>query len=625
MKRFVSGMICATVMTTVASVFPSTVYAQESEGNYPVFYLRGSDSSLGWSNTNMAFTRDNDNYSIHVDRLDGEFKISNDDWTINYGSDTGSVLEITTPVIVTGMGNGQNFKCSNLTDVKISFKYNPDSRSTAKIFFSINGVDPKEPSPADQASGTLPILYINFYNEDGSYNNEVISKDLSHKNYFAGEYWLDVNDCQWLIDLGATSVGSKEAPLPLEMKARGNYTRKAFSKKPFKLKLAAKQSLLGLSKSKHFAILAHADDFFGYMRNFTGFNLGRRIGLPWTPWQQPVEVIINGDYRGLYFLTESIRVEKDRVNINELDDNATDPALVSGGYLIELDNYDEENQIRMEEKGQAPGIKDALRITFDTPELYSDIQRKFVGDQFTAMNDAIGANSDVLWSYMDMDDAARYYIVEEIISHTESYHGSTYMFRDRGENQKWHFSPLWDCGNAFMGRTDDYFTRDGMFGNTWIASMRMNNKFMDKVKETWKWFMSNKFIGFYEELEAYANHLKAAANADYARWNGKPLPNFDSPQSVVDNRDMDARLSSVKNHLQAKTSWLRNQWGDHTTELFAEPERDTTLAAPLPEYITTGVSEIEGAIAEGYELEIYTLQGMKVSAVESGNIYIVRN
>ncbi len=115
--------------------------------------------------------------------------------------------------------------------------------------------------------------------------------------------------------------------------------------------MGAKQKLLGLTKSKHFALLAHADDNQGYLRNFVGFNLGMRIGLPWTPWMQPCEVIINGDYRGLYFLTESIRVDGDRVNIEELDDNVSDPALISGGYIVELDNYDEENQIRMDEKG----------------------------------------------------------------------------------------------------------------------------------------------------------------------------------------------------------------------------------------------------------------------------------
>lgn len=311
-----------------------------------------------------------------------------------------------------------------------------------------NNGDNDNSSIEDKISGTLPVLYINVYTDEAhsAFNNEVISKDLDHKNYFSfAEYWLDLNGCDWMAAEGAKSIGSQEEPLPLEIKARGNWTRRGFAKKPFKLKLGKKQSMLGLTKSKHFAILAHADDQRGYLKNYVGFNLGQRIGLPWTPSQQPVEVVINGDYRGLYFLTESIRIEEDRVNITELDDNVSDPSLISGGYLVELDNYDEDNQIRLDEKTCVEGYKlDKLRITFDTPEEYSELQKRFVTDQFTAMNDAVGENSDDLWSYLDLDDAARYYLVEEIVSHTESYHGSTYLFRDSGEGEKWHFSPLWD-------------------------------------------------------------------------------------------------------------------------------------------------------------------------------------
>lgn len=623
MKRFFSSLMCAAFLTGAFVSMPSMVQAAENNADYPSLYIRGECTGWGVRNE-YKFSRENNVYSIHLDHLDGMFKISDADWGIEYGASGEQEIEITEPCYLAGVKKGPNYIAHNLENVDISFVYSSQDPRHTTFSFTINGVAPTRPIDPDPVgmSGTLPVLYINVYDEAGNLNNEIISKDLAHKNYFTGEYWLDVNGCEWLEALGAASVGSKEEPLPLEIKARGNWTRKGFSKKPFKLKLGKKQSLLGLSKSKHFAILAHADDTYGYMRNFTGFNLGRRIGLPWTPWQQPVEVVINGDYRGLYFLTESIRVEPDRVNIQELDDNVTDTSLISGGYLIELDNYDEENQIRMEEKGQAPGFKDVLRITFDTPELYSDIQRQFITEQFTAMNNAIGANSNDLWKYMDLDDAARYYIVEEIISHTEAYHGSTYMFRDRGENQKWHFSPLWDCGNAFNGSTDNYFSEGAPFGNTWIASMRMNQKFMDKVKETWKWFMSNKYNGIEDELTEYCNHLKAAAQADYNRWHDQPVP--DGGQSVVDNRDMDQRLSEVKYKLQAKTNWLRQVFGQHDNGYFAEPERDNTEAAPLPEYITTDISEILNAMEEGKKMELYNLQGMKVEKPEAGNLYIVR-
>lgn len=610
----------AFVFLMAFALLPS-LKASASEGSIPELYLRGEMN--GWNCQNeYKFEYRNSVYSLHLNSLDGEFKISDANWGVEYGAMPGTDPHINGSEKKEGAFAGGNFTAHGLNDVTIEFTYNPASTRYTTITFTVSGQEPVEPDPVDMTSGTLPVLHINVYDADGYLDNEIISKDLDHKNYFSGVYWLDLNGCKWLEELGAASVGSEEEPLPLEIKARGNWTRIGFSKKPFKLKLGKKQSLLGLTKSKHFAILAHADDNFGYMRNFTGFNLGKRIGLPWTPWQQPVEVVINGDYRGLYFLTESIRVEEDRVNITELGDNVNDPALVTGGYLVELDNYDEENQIRMEEKGQAYGFKDLLRITFDTPEEYSDLQRMFVTDQFSAMNDAVGNNSDDLWKYMDLDDAARYYVVEEIISHYEAYHGSTYLFRDRGEGQKWHFSPLWDCGNAFNGATDNFFTVDAPFGNTWIASMRMNNKFMDKVRETWKWFMSQKYDGIENDLNEYAERLKAAAQADYNRWNGQPTPY--NGQSVVDNRDMDSRLNDVKNKLRAKTEWMARQFGDYTNGYFAEPERDTTPAAELPYYVTTDISEIQAAMAEDDATEIYTLQGVKVANPEAGNIYVVR-
>ena len=481
---------------------------------------------------------------------------------------------------------------------------------------------------SQQISGTLPVLYINVYKADGTLDNEVTDRNLGHKNYFPGRYWLDLNGCQWLADRGAESIGSESEPLPLEIKARGNYTRQAFAKKPFKLKLGSKQKLLGLSQSKHFALLAHADDNFGYLRNFTGFNLGRRIGLPWTPDQQPVEVVINGDYRGLYFLTESIRIEKDRIDIAELDDNVSDPELVSGGYLVELDNYDEDNQIRMDEKScVANQWLDRLRVTWDTPEKYSELQRRFVTDQLTAMNDFVGANSDQLWSYMDLDDAARYYVVEEIMSHTESYHGSTYLFRDRGEGQKWHFSPLWDFGNGFNGSTDRFLYDCDPFGNTWIPSMRANATFNDKVRDTWMWFMNTGYKGIIEDIDTYVTHIAEAAKADRRRWKDAPRPDYNGAQDVADNSDMASRRDKAVNHLNAKVEWLKSQFGDFTSvSKPSEPARDTTPAAPLPDYAKGDGSSILLPVTDPDDdtpATFYNLQGIRVDSPRKGSVYIM--
>ena len=573
MKKFIFSFLL------VAASLPGA--AQE----YPNIFIKGDLN--GWAtNPQHQMVREGNIYSIHLDKLDGEFKLANEDWkTVDFGAN----VTITPHSKTELKKGGGNIIAHDLTDVTLSIVYVPgDTRTTLYVDLKPDPLPQPTPQPTvDGVSGSLPVLYINVYTDEthSELNNEIISKDLDHKNYFKfAEYRLDTNGCEWLKELGAVDLGSEQEMLPLQIKARGNWTRKGFSKKPFKLKLDKKASMLGMSKSKHYAILAHADDDTGYLKNFTGFNLGKRIGLPWTPSMQPVEVVINGDYRGLYFLTESIRVEPERVNIKELADNESDGTLASGGYLVELDNYDEENQIRMPEKTytQVPFV-DVLRVTFDTPEEYSDIQRRFIQEQFSDMNNAVGDNSDRLWSMMDLDDAARYYIVEEIISHYEAYHGSTYLFRDYGDDQKWHFSPLWDCGNAFRAPTNDFFYNHGPFGNTWIPSMRCNEKFNRKVEETWKWFMSNNFDGLFEDIDAFAAHVKAAAQADKKRWENQPAP--DGGQPVADNTDMEGKASFVKNHLSKKIVWLSTQFGDYESQSYPEPERDLTPAMPLPEYV----------------------------------------
>lgn len=488
------------------------------------------------------------------------------------------------------------------------------------VALSAKGAPVPTPGPADPTSGTLPVMYITVYDDNGQPTDELTDYELSHKNYFKATYWLDLNGCEWIAAEGAATIGSADAPLDMQIKARGNYTRTGFSKKPFKIKLDKKQTLLGLSKSKHFALMAHADDSYASLRNFAGFTLGARIGLPWTPSQQPVEVVINGDYRGLYFLTESIRIDSDRIDIREGNDNETEAEYISGGYLVELDNYPEapESQIVMAEKSCVEGhYLDALRITFDTPEVYSELQRRFVTEQFTAMNDAVGECSDDLWRYLDLDDAARYYMVRELVSDVESFHGSTYLFRDHGEGRKWHLSPLWDMGNAFNGPTDGYFYNHDPFGNTWIPSMCANPTFMSKVRDTWMWFMTNGLDDLAEVTETYVNHIAAAQALDQERWTSADIPR---PSVRVGNPA--AARQKVLDHIAAKARWLATQWGAYAgLAPVDEPRRDTTEAAPLPEYARTGVESVtvdRPCMPDTY----YNLLGQPVAHPAKGALYV---
>lgn len=411
--------------------------------------------------------------------------------------------------------------------------------------------------PEASYSQTLPILHIKVLGED-SLRNNILARNLQHKEYFSAVYWIESNDA-------SQCVGTESEPLPLEIRARGNFTRLAYAKKPYKIKLEKKQGLFGLDKGKHFALLPHADDYHSYLRNFVAFNLGKRINLPWTPSQEPIELVINGDYRGLYFLTESVRVGKNRINITELADGETDPGLITGGYLVEIDNYKEGDYLSLKEKSYVDGkLNRALYVTPKSPEKYSSTQREFVKKQFQTMNDAVGECSDTLWHYMDIRDAALYYIVMEIIGHTEAYCGSTFLFRDRGYREKWHFSPIWDCGHAFEGPADNYFFSSHSFGNHWIESICMNRRFRSKVEEMWVWFMSTRFDGLYDDIDDYIARISAASIADRKRWAGVPAPDGYEAYSIADNSDISRGRNQAVNYIRQKIEWMKTQYGDYT-------------------------------------------------------------
>lgn len=568
----------------------------DNVSDWPDFWLRiGGNGSPA-----VQFSRKGNEYSADLNSsrlgdIGNWFKISTTDneWSVNYGIGGPLPDELPCAVNTEFQGMDNNFINKGWGDFTIRFRYNPyDKYDCPVVYFLPQGYTGDLPQvTVTGLSGTLPVLYINVYtggenDPKTTLDNEIIDPNLRHKNYFYNaEYWLDMNGVDWME--GAENLGSAENPLPLDIKGRGNWTLRGFVKKPYKLKLGKKARMLGLSNSKHFAILAHADDNAGYLRNYVGFNLGKRAGLPWTPSQQPVEVVINGNYRGLYFLTESIRVESDRIDIEELDDNVDDMAYVTGGYVMEFDNY-ADDAVWSATGGNAvwhDGHNFPVYLTPDTPEAYSAPQQEFVSSQFDRMNSLVGNHNPELWSYLDIDDAVRYYMVEEIISHYEAYHGSTYLFRDRGEARKWHFSPLWDCGHAFEGGTSNFFYESPLsMGNTWICCLKDTPGFESRLKETWLWFMSSAATGLMSDIDTYCGHIAEAAKADRERWKNAGRPQYTDgweAWEVQDNSDIEARKNQVLSQLNAKLAWLRGQWGDYTAGSWPEPERDTTPAAAL--------------------------------------------
>lgn len=401
-------------------------------------------------------------------------------------------------------------------------------------------------------SGTLPVLYIQTENKA-----PITSKDY----YLNATYYLDAIGLE-----GYESIGSASAPLTMEIKGRGNYSWTGFDKKPYRIKLADKQPLLGMKKSKHFALLAHADDSNdrkGFMRNAVGFELSRMIGMTYTPDARPLEVVLNGDYIGLYFLTEHIRVDKDRVNIVEQEDEETDNEKITGGWLVEIDNYDDDPHITIKEGG-----KTTMWITYKTPEVLSPQQEQYLTEQIKLIDNLVygDKNSDELWNYLDMDALAKFYIVQELTDNYESFHGSCYLHKELGENEKWYFGPVWDFGSSFNRDKSQYMYQGDVWHNHWIPEICKFPAFMNRVKEIWNEFYNGDYNNIYNFIDTHENLIAQAAVKDKERWS-----QYHGSQTIG------TYIERTTNVLRKNAEWLNDQWKEGSGSNGNDNEPDTVI------------------------------------------------
>ena len=412
---------------------------------------------------------------------------------------------------------------------------------------------PEPPTPIDSAvietgefSGTLPVLFINT--EDSC----VID---SKEDYVNAQWWLDNQG-----DEHFESIGSRKKPLAMQIKGHGNATWVYLEKKPYRLKFNEKHMVLGMPSSRHWVLMANAEYWMGQMNDALPFEIGRRMGMAWNPRMQPVEVVLNGDYIGSYFLTEKIRVAKHRVNIDEQNDYETEPELITGGWLLEIDNYIEPNNITFIEGNGMP-----FWVTPHSPKHLSDEQREYITRFLTEANDAIYCSdkSSTKWEeYIDIDALAVFYIVQEAVDNPEAFSGSCYMYKQRGDSTKLIFGPLWDCGSSFHRFGSTYQFDDFIYENMpsycrsrWIAEIAKFPRFQERVKHYWQKFYTEVYPAMDDFMEEFTAKIEEAGNCDHRRW----------PQYSSDN--ITARMRSfAKPSFHMKVEWLQTQW--NTRQLF---------------------------------------------------------
>lgn len=219
-------------------------------------------------------------------------------------------------------------------------------------------------------------------------------------------------------------------------------------------------SLLGLPAHSKWVLLAPYNDV-SMMRDPLAFQLWRDMGH-WGPRTVMCELMMDGEYRGIYILAEAIKRGEERVPISKLKKSDVSGRELTGGYMLRIDAYDE-NDVTFESK--IPGIGDGIMNSQITWSIIYPKKDNLQPEQLAYIQNYVDTVEQVIQSdyfadpkkgyarYIDVPSFVDYFIHSELSLNADGYKRSAYFYKEKlhadGSGGKLCAGPVWDYNLAY--------------------------------------------------------------------------------------------------------------------------------------------------------------------------------
>ncbi len=340
----------------------------------------------------------------------------------------------------------------------------------------------------ESVSPVIPHLHINIANKE-----EVASKDV----YLTAS--LSVEGNKEFPDLASTAT---------KIKGRGNSTW-TFPKKSYRLKLDAAASVLGLPSGKSWVLLANWQDYT-LMTNAVAMKAAQQLNMPFTNTVVPVDLTINGTYRGSYVLTQQVETGQNRIDVG------------ANGTLLEMDDlYDDAYKFK------SAGLQ--LPVMFKTPSTPTADQFAGTKAEFEQLESLLlkGSYSETD-NLIDKQQVANYLLVNALVGNYEINHPKS-VFMHKVPGSKFVVGPVWDFdwGFGYDETTQRYFSfsndpllisGDDRLGGRFFNALMSDPEIKTLFKQGWKDYKAQQFDALLSYVEQYAARIRESQKKDFEIW-----------------------------------------------------------------------------------------------------------
>ena len=442
---------------------------------------------------------------------------------------------------------------TDFSSLQVDFDTNAgEIRSGDRVLAKSNsGIDLTQPLPVRLTKGKTTQEFFVAVRNTGL--PVVRIETPEKKDITSKEVWMEGASIQ--IELPDGTVDFKGNT---EIRGRGNSTWEWYPKKPYALRLESKNEILSMPSHKRWILLANWKDRT-LLRNDAAFWLSRHTGLPYTVRGQFVELVLNGAHKGNYYLCEQIKLNKNRVNIKQMDPMETDPVKITGGYLLELDTYyDEPYRFRYPQLFDLPWMVKEPDDDERSEVAYEYI-KGWIKDLEILFKDDARVQAHEYEEYLDVDTAIDYLLVEELTGNHDFYNTwpsngphSTYMYKERGG--KLYTGPVWDFDyHVFLpNRTQQWA---GAKQTLFYPALLKDEKFRSRLVERWN-LQKDVLKGLPDYIDEMADKIRLSEAYNIAMW---PISNDENGDEQMTFQES---VDRIKKAFLDKWEWMDKNIGN---------------------------------------------------------------
>ncbi len=400
---------------------------------------------------------------------------------------------------------------------------------------------------------------------------------------------------------------------------RGSTSRQLFPKKPYGFEIrdstgnnSVNAAILGMPAESEWVLNATYNDKT-LLRETLTYDIFRKSSTYYSARFRYCEVVLNGEYQGIYIVFEKIKRDKNRVPISSIKATDVSGDALTGGYILKVDKTEGSPSRTWTSPYPAGTAKLPIQIDRPKPEDLPEAQFQYIKKYVTDFEDALRGPDfqDVdkgFRKFANEDSFVDYLILTEVCKNVDGYRLSAFFYKDRdSKGGKLTMGPIWDynltygnanyCqGNPYQGWAYDFnrvCPTDGYQIPFWWDRLLQDKAFAKKVRLKYQALRQNvlKIDRITAYIDSSAAVLTESRQRNFSRW--PVIGVYVWPNGYV-GATYQAEVDYLKEWIRQRLLWL-----DGNIQYFGA---DITATDPVEPDLIIGPNPSGGTVTLRYRL-----------------------